>query len=482
MLAGSGTSGAYHAGVLRALDESGVKIDLLVGSGAGTITAAFGAVSGGAQLYGPAGFWEGVRWRSFYRLRPVLATAVALLGASVVVFLLPLALGLVFGLLFPLVLILDRLAPGLPTRVLAPFGVAPESLSGPYLAALAIPIVTLTVFGLVFLARGFSRDPRRLAEAFESHLVAGAAEGRLRRRLWEVARGAAPSATPPSDPELGRRYVALASENLGEPGFREVILRAADLETGGVLPFVLLEDAHRAAFAGARARGVRSRLEGIPGAVDLRSPGHEPLFFDAVLTGLLPPLATPVRRVVFPKGGLFPGETHRLTDATLAAGSGISEALAAGAEQVILVTASPETAAPPRSRRGRRALLEAALLTLERQGVEREVDEAERINRMVETLGHRTEGGERAWQDPATGRTYRSFALYVVRPERRFLAPLELDGAVDPATEVVQTPADLLELGYRDAYRLFVEPVVGGAPVPHPAEVGARAQGQPVEL
>ena len=35
VLAGSGTSGAYHAGVLKALDESGVKVDLAVGSGVG---------------------------------------------------------------------------------------------------------------------------------------------------------------------------------------------------------------------------------------------------------------------------------------------------------------------------------------------------------------------------------------------------------------------------------------------------------------
>src|SRR5439155_16945246 len=41
VLAGSGTSGAYHAGVLKALDESGVKLDLVVGSGAGAVAAAF---------------------------------------------------------------------------------------------------------------------------------------------------------------------------------------------------------------------------------------------------------------------------------------------------------------------------------------------------------------------------------------------------------------------------------------------------------
>jgi hypothetical protein len=85
---------------------------------------------------------------------------------------------------------------------------------------------------------------------------------------------------------------------------------------------------------------------------------------------------------------------------------------------------------------------------------------------VVETLGHRTEDGGRGWQDPATGRLYRDVALYVIRPARRALLPLELDGARDPASEVLETIQDLVQRGYEDAYRLFVEPVVGGAPPP----------------
>lgn len=479
MLAGTGTSGAYHAGVLKALDESGVKIDLLVGSGAGAIAAAFGAVSAGAQVYGPAGFWAGVRWRSFYRLRPALAGIAALFAVAGVVFFLPLGAGLAFGLLFPLVLVLDRLWPGLASRFLAPLREAPEALGGPYLAVLALPVAVLSILALVLLAR-FGRDRRRLLEAFESHLVSRGAEARLRRHLWAAVRGAAPSPMPASDADLGRSYVALASENIGEPGFRELILRVLDLETGQVLPLLLLGDERRAAFAAARPRGRHPRSLPSPGAADLRAPGGEGLLFDAVLTGLLPPLAAPVRRVTFPKHGMFSGETHRLTDATLAGGTGIGEALAAGAEQIVLVTACPEAPGPPRRRRGRRALHDAFLLALERQAVECDLRQAERINRMVGTLGHETEDGERAWEDPAAGRLYRAFALYVVRPEKRWLGPLDLDGAMDPETEVVLTTSDLLEKGHRDAYRLFVEPIVGAAPAP-PAEAPVVVR-QAVEL
>src|SRR5438128_7690395 len=265
VLTGSGASGAYHAGAMRALDESGVKVDLVVGSGVGTVAA---------------------------------------------------------------------------------------------------------VFAVVYLLLGWLRNGRRLAEAFETPLDARPARKRLSDALWEVARGSAISADPPSEPELGKRFVALLAENLGQPGFRELILRAADLETGNVLPFVLLHDSARAAFASTRARGPRSRLEGIPGPVDLREPGHDSLLFDAVVTGLLPPLVAPVRRVSFPKGGIFGGETHRLTDATLAAGCGISEAIAAGAEQVIVASGSPHSASPPPRRRGPRAAADGMLATLERQALE----------------------------------------------------------------------------------------------------------------
>jgi hypothetical protein len=58
---------------------------------------------------------------------------------------------------------------------------------------------------------------------------------------------------------------------------------------------------------------------------------------------------------------------------------------------------------------------------------------------------------------------------------------MEFDGAQDPATEVVQTPEDLLEQGYRDSYLQFVEPVVGQSPLPE-REEGKYRNTQPVGL
>ena len=85
-----------------------------------------------------------------------------------------------------------------------------------------------------------------------------------------------------------------------------------------MLPFVLLDDAHRAAFAAARSPRAAWRVEGLPGAVDLRAPGYAELFFDAVVTGLLSRRARAgAARGVPARAALHAGETHRLTDAAL---------------------------------------------------------------------------------------------------------------------------------------------------------------------
>jgi predicted acylesterase/phospholipase RssA len=482
VLAGSGTSGAYHAGVLKALDESGVKIDLLVGSGVGTVAAAYGAVAGGHRLYGEDGFWSGLAWASVYRLRAGVRLAVLLLACSFGAFLLPVVAAMVLGVFFLPMALLDVVVPGLTSSAVALLAALPALVRGPYLAALSVPIFVLCVAALAAGLKLLLRDRRRAGEFFESLLDVREGRERLAQGLWEISRGSAVSKAPPSPGELGRRYVSLLGENIGQPGFREVILIAADLDAAAPLPFVVLGDGPRAAFAAARARGPRSRLDGIPGAVDLRAPGYDGLLFDAVLAGLMPPGVAAPLRVPFPRGGLHAGESHRLMDGTLGGRSGLSEAVAAGAEQVIVATAVPEASAPLPRRRGPRALADGLLATLERQAVESDLRAAERISRMVETLGHRTEDGGRAWQDPATGRHYRDLALYVVRPERRALAPLDLDGSEDASTEVRETLDDLMEQGYRDAYRLFVEPVVGAVPEPRKPPVAFEREGQPVEL
>ena len=51
VLCGTGAHGAYHAGVLRALQEAGVKIDLVAGQGIGAGGAALTAIGGSSRLW-----------------------------------------------------------------------------------------------------------------------------------------------------------------------------------------------------------------------------------------------------------------------------------------------------------------------------------------------------------------------------------------------------------------------------------------------
>ena len=58
VLTGTGTAGAYHAGVLRALHEAGVKIDVVAGCGIGVVGALFAAIDGSQRLWDEKGFWR----------------------------------------------------------------------------------------------------------------------------------------------------------------------------------------------------------------------------------------------------------------------------------------------------------------------------------------------------------------------------------------------------------------------------------------
>src|SRR5207247_8520044 len=72
VLTGTGTAGAYHAGVLRALHEAGVKLDVVAGRGIGAVSALFAAIDGSQRLWQDKGFWRApaVQWLYFWRLGP----------------------------------------------------------------------------------------------------------------------------------------------------------------------------------------------------------------------------------------------------------------------------------------------------------------------------------------------------------------------------------------------------------------------------
>jgi hypothetical protein len=92
VLTGSGTAGAYHAGVLRALHEAGIKIDVIAGRGIGALSAVFAAVDGGGRLWDADGIWKGPAAAAFYGWRGPLKTAGWTLVAAAAILAVPLLL------------------------------------------------------------------------------------------------------------------------------------------------------------------------------------------------------------------------------------------------------------------------------------------------------------------------------------------------------------------------------------------------------
>ncbi len=450
VFAGSGASGAYHAGVLKALDEAGVRIDLLVGSGVGVLAAAFGAAASGSALYGEKGLWRTLSTRKVFRLRLGLRFLRSLGLVALSAFLVPALLALLLGLLLPAFLAVDFARPGFMSALTQTLGALAPALRLFFIFALAAP----TFLGLLFvLGRGvrvLKNSRRRFGEALESAFDLTAIEAEVGRRLWEVARGPAVNESAADPAEVGRQFAALLGENGGQPGFRSLALRAANLETGRPLALKLMSSSRRGT----------GDPEG-DDFIDLTDSAASPLLYDVVATAFAAtPFASP-RRVRLPKQGVFGGEIHRIAEASLVSGSGLSEAIALGADQVVLVTAAASDPGPLPERRGFKALASAFLALQERNAVESDLRQTERLNRIVETLGRQKSTGEREWQDPLTGRRFRPVGIHVIRPRRSLLRPLDLDGAIDPANEVETTLLDWLDEGHHDAHRCFLNAALG---------------------
>src|SRR5713101_8672741 len=90
VLTGTGTAGAYHAGVLRALHEAGVKLDVVAGRGMGAVSALFTAIDGGQSLWSEKGFWHAPGVRTLYGWRPALRAVFWAGALSVVTVIAPL--------------------------------------------------------------------------------------------------------------------------------------------------------------------------------------------------------------------------------------------------------------------------------------------------------------------------------------------------------------------------------------------------------
>ena len=322
ILCGAGTAGAYQAGVLKALTEAGVKIDLLAGHGAGVMTALCGAIDGGARLWDAAGPWTDPRLGHSYRWRPALRLAAAGLVAAAVILAAPL-LVLVFAAVMYAASLLVALAnlPDLSARLVGIYRGAIEALFNPPLLPTMVPralvLALLAVLGVLLTAAvravWLERSRRRLSGAFWWRLVGAPLDGRepagaLVDALWRLVRGAS-SAPRPVPAEIGRRYVDVLVDNLGQPGFREMLVGVHDLDARrDLVGAVLSADARRTFDARRDALGLREAE-----VVDLTGSARD-LVVDFLVGAQQLPVASAPHLVQFPADGYWRGEMHRLCD------------------------------------------------------------------------------------------------------------------------------------------------------------------------
>lgn len=457
VLTGSGTAGAYHAGVLRALHEAGIRIDLVAGRGIGAVTALFAAIDGGARLWEPNGLWKGASAASFYGWQgPLRAAGWAIVAAAAIlaVPLLLLAVAVLVGIGGLLLTLVGLEAPG--SAMTAGFSrwiaalFSPDSLPTviPRLVLFAVLVAVLILIGGAVLASTRMGAKRRTRQGLGwmligSPLSAASVFTRAAHELWNLIRGAAPLAAP-SAPELGRRYVELLLENLGQPGFRELLITAHDMDARRDLMFALLDDAHRSRFFGRPLAGEHAGR--LSEAFDLAGVARDHAL-DALASALAVPIATAPHLITFAPEGPWRGETHRVCDRPGALARLLEEVAIAGAEQVILLSASPPPARPHELSSGRADLRGRA-------GEQLAAFEAAALRDVLEHFGGRFAG------------------LFVIRPAHNPLGPLDFGGVYDERSDRRHTRAELVDRGYEDAYRQFIEPVVGAS--------GERIEARPV--
>ncbi len=447
VVTGTGTAGAYHAGVLRALHEAGIRIDLVAGRGAGAIGALFSAVDGGARLWDAGGVWKRPEAQRFYGWRTPLRGAGWALFAAGIVLAFPialLALAVIAGLAGFLLTLVGLDSAG--ATVTAAYGrwiadlFAPEFLPT-YIPRLVLFAVLLAVAALLAgaLADRMSRGRRRtrhggLWRLLGAPLTASSLFDRCASELWNLIRGAAPLSQPPPN-ELARRYVELLSENLGQPAFREVLVTIHDLDARRDLVFGLLAQAYRPRFFGRTVLGDAAARQAE--AFDLSGVARDHAL-DALAAALSVPAAAEPHLIKFAPEGPWRGETHRVCDRAGSLSRLLEEVGAAGAEQVIIVAAVPPGAHPHE--------LSAGRLDLKgRAGEQLAAFESAGLRDALEHFGGRFAG------------------LYVVRPAHNPLGPLDFAGVFDERSDRVHTVAELVDRGYEDAYRQFIEPVVGAS-------------------
>ncbi len=441
LLSGSGTGGAYHAGVLRALHEAGVKIDVMSGRGIGVVSALFAAIDAGAKTWEDGGVWRRRPTPRLYHWRRSLQLAGLFTLAAVSVLVIPLLVLATALVAYPLSFLVQMVSVDAGFRLSGAYADVVRYAFTPSVLPTIIPRLVTLCLAIAFMVVASAAARQRADVAFGTgnrdrgrwwaRLIGApwSTEPGLRHvraSLWHLFRGPA-TAKEPAPADLSRRYTELLFENLGQPGFRELIVATLDVETRGDLVFAAIGEARRQAFF-QRGRG---------DLIDLSGVGRSQVV-DALAAAMCVPVLTEPHLIVFSPESYWKGESHRICDRIGAVARLLEELAAAGVEQVIVVCPDSDRSAPHRLTRPTGSL---------RSRVSEHLAAAETT----------------AVRDAVALHKKRFKGLFLVQPLHNPIGPLDFDGTYDERSDRNQNLGELMDRGYEDAYRQFVEPVVGGS-------------------
>jgi hypothetical protein len=315
----------------------------------------------------------------------------------------------------------------------------PEALPTwvPRLVAIVAGTAVLTLgihLGTVWWRTPYSRRYRgnRLWSLVGAPLDQMRALSHFARGVWDLVRGGHAS-WPPVPEEFSRRFSELLGENLGQPGFKELLLVVHDLDARRDLVFGMLRAPyHGTLFPPASAIGPR-RAE----AFDLS--GHARADLLHVLQAALSPavLAEPAL-VKFAPDSYWRGEVHRLVDRPASLARLLEEVAAAGAEQVIIVAATPDVPRP-------------------HELVPSRIDARGRLSE------HISSAESSALKDALRQLEHRFRGVYVIRPAHNPVQSLDFHGAYDVRSDRHQSLVELMAQGHEDASRTFIERILGAS-------------------
>ena len=253
--------------------------------------------------------------------------------------------------------------------------------------------------------------------------------------MWDLLRGAA-QLKQPARGDLGRRYTELLSENLGQPGFRELVIAVHDLDAHRDLIFALVGERRRRDLV---RRPTTEEAEARRAEVlDLSGVARDHLA-DAVAGSLAIPLATDVhadpvraRRLLARRN---PSPLRPSRRAWCACSRSWRRSTSSRS-----CWSRPRPSRPVRTRwRGRGSTAAAASASTCSPS---EAAMVRDVARSTEKAGPR---------------------VFTIRPAHNPIGPFDFAGGFDDRSDRRQPLAELMTRGYEDAYHQFIEPVVGAS-------------------